>query len=275
MRDAYLDPIHLPIVPPIDLNRIPSSGDISAFPLQLRDRDGLFYTDRPESDFIRVHQGVDLLAPPGTPVFAVTGGTVLESSDDRVLLLHDRGFIKFLTCYSEVRNVSVGVNEIVGSGDQIAEVKDFTDDRAPDHLHFEIRYLLDTINAAPTRANTLPVDPTNVLYQWEARSFVWDAAMDAGQVYDNVVILYFEEVLRQRQLRFLLVKVSGDDTRDLYLPLIDSSPANLSLIETVKQAFFHSKIVRIIWHESLFFSKIQGRSPTGKAAIIRNVKVLR
>lgn len=215
MRDAYLDPIHLPIVPPMDLNRIPSSNDISAFPLQLRDSRGLFYTDRRENDFMRVHEGLDLLAPPGTPVFAVTGGKVLGSDDDGVLLFHDRGYIKFLTYYTEARNVSVDVGDSVGSGDQIAEVKDFQN--GPDHLHLEIRYLLeDTISAAPNRANTLPVDPTNVLYQWEAKTFVWDVARDAGQIYDNVDILYIEEVLRERQLRFLLVKVSGDDTRDLY-----------------------------------------------------------
>ena len=270
MNDSYLDPIYLPIVPPMDLNRTPGDNDISKFPMQLRANNGgvgLFYTERPEGNYLRVHQATDLLAPIGTPVFAAAAGTVIVSSTGSVLISHDVGF-RFLTYYNHMQQVAVSSGDRVGTGDKLGEVKDY---RSADHLHFEIRYPFDQ-RAVLSRENTLPIDPTNALSQWETRGFDSEEAIRLRQVYQNVQLISLEEVWRRKQLRFLLAKVSGTNTRDLYLPLIDSSPANLSMIETLKLAFFHARSVRIIWRESLFFSLIQDLTP--KAAIIAQVQVL-
>ncbi len=255
----------LPIVPPMDLNsNLPDIDKISPFPMQLKTRRGvgLFGTRREaDSGLIRMHEAVDLLAPVGTPVFAASTGTVIGGSSTSCLISHDHG-IKYLTFYQHMQNKLVNNNDNVTAGQQIAEVGG-----TQDHLHFEIRFPFD--NARPSLGNSLPVDPTNVLYQWEVRTFQNDD--DARQVIDDVSITNIQEIWRGRLLRFFLVNVSSTG-RDLFLPLIDSSPANLSMLETLKLAFFNSKRVRIVWRESLFFSTIQVTQD--KVSIIAEVKVL-
>lgn len=260
MNNSYLDPIYLPIAPPMDLNS-PGSDDISAFPLQLRAYGGAFRAVRGTSG----HEGVDLLAPLGTPVFAVSQGLVTDVADRAVIILHNRGF-EFVAYYQHLQNISVDVGP-VEAGQQIGEVGVYD----PSHLHFEIRYPNEP-TAIQTRLNSLPVDPTNALYRLEVRAFRHNPAIREGRFYDNVHIDLLEEVSRAGTLRFLLVKVCGENTRDLYVPLIDSSPANLSLIETLKLAFFHSRRVKLVWRESLFFSEIQNE--TDRTAIIAEVSVL-
>jgi len=269
MTNPYLDAIYLPIVPPMDLNRdMPGIDLISPFPLQLRTRSslGLFGTRRAVSNgLIRMHEAVDLLAPIKTPVFAVASGNVIGGSGSSALIVHERGF-KFLTFYQHLQNKLVNTGDPVTTGQQIGEVANSSED----HLHFEIRYPFDI--SSPSRDNSLPIDPTNALYQWEVKTFQNDEAVRRGHIFDNVSITNVEEVWRARLLRLLLVNISGN-SRDLFLPFIDSSPANLSMVETLKLAFFHSKKVRIVWRESLFFSKIQ--SAHEKASIIAEVKVIR
>ena len=265
----HLDATHLPIVPPMDLNHNMRGIDkISPFPMQLRTPRGigLFGTRRGvDHGLISMHQAADLLAPIGTPVYAAASGTVIGGSESSVLILHDMG-LKFLTFYQHLQNKLVGTDITVGAGEQIAEVGDWSQG-SDDHLHFEIRYPFDT--GSPSRGNSVPVDPTNVLYQWEVKTFQNDEAV--RHVIENVSITDLEEVWRGRLLRFLLVNVSGNN-RELFLPYIDSSPANQSMIETLKLALFHSKRVSIVWRESLFFSKIQ--TTHDKVAIIAEVKVI-
>lgn len=270
MTPHHLDATYLPIVPPMDLNHdLPGIDRISPFPMQLRTRAsvGLFGTRRGvDNGLIRMHEAADLLAPIGTPVYAAAPGKVIAGSSSSVLILHELGF-KFLTFYQHMRNKTVNTNDIVKAGQKIGEVGDWTGG-TEDHLHFEIRYPFDA--APPSYENSLPVDPTNVLYQWEVKTFQNDDAVRRGHIFENVTITGLEEVVRGRLLRFLLVNVSGS-SRGLFLPFTDSSPANLSMMETLKSAFFHSKRVRIVWRESLFFSKIQ--TANDKAAIIAEVKV--
>lgn len=269
----YLDPIYLPIVPPMDLNHnMPGIDAISPFPMELRSNRGvgLFGTRRGAGNngLITFHEAADLLAPIGTPVFAAATGKVIGGSATSALIFHDLGF-RFLTFYQHMQKKSVKTGDQVTSGQQIAEVGDWTGG-TEDHLHFEIRYLFDTV-AKPTRENTLPIDPTNVLYQWESKTYQNDPAVRQGHIFDNVSITNIEEVWRDRLLRFVMINVSGSK-RDLYIPLIDTSEANLSLVTTLKSAFFYSKKVRIVWRESLFFKNIQ--TADNRASIIAEVKVL-
>lgn len=274
MSNLYFDPIHLPIVPPMDLNsNMPGIDRISPFPMRLRTRAGIgqFGTRRAgDAGHVRMHQAVDLLAPIGTHVFAATTGKVVDGSGSSALILHDMGF-KFLTFYQHMRNKLVATGDDVAAGQQLGEVADFGGPSNPeDHLHFEIRYPFDS-TAYPSRENSLPIDPTNALYQWEVKTFQNDDDVRRGHIFDNVSITNLEEVWRGRLLRFLLVNISGN-SRDLFVPFIDTSPANLSMIETLKLAFFHSKEVRIVWRESLFFSTIQ--RTFDRVSIIAEVKAI-
>lgn len=279
MNSALLDPVYLPLVPPMDLNRsMPGIDKISPLPMELRTRlgIGLFGTRRGSDndsdpttpDFIRIHQGVDLLAPVGTPVFAASGGTVVGGGSSSVLLLHEDGF-KYLTFYQHLQNKkSLPLNSSVFPGQQLGEVGDFQNSKE-DHLHFEIRYPFDA--STFSREHSLAVDPTMALYQWEEKTYQNDAQARQGHIFDNVAIASIEEIRRSRLLRFFLVNVKGDP-RDLFIPISDNSPYNQQMIESIKSAFFHGKNVRILWRDSLFFKNIPTTYPF--ASIIAEVKVL-
>ena len=278
MSTSMIDPVYLPLVPPMDLNRsMPGIDRISPFPMELRTRQGvgLFGTRRSADndddpttpDLIRMHEGVDLLAPIGTPVFAASGGTVIGGSSGSFLLLHDDGF-KYLTFYQHMQNKKpLALNAVVSAGQQLGEVGNFQNSRE-DHLHFEVRYPFDS----PTfsRGGSLPVDPTMALYQWEEKTFQNDAQVRQGHILDNVMIESFEEVRRSRLLRFFLVNVKGD-SRDLFIPINEITPYNNGMIQSIKSAFVYSKKVRILWRDSLFFKNIQAAHP--HASIIAEVKV--
>jgi murein DD-endopeptidase MepM/ murein hydrolase activator NlpD len=214
----YIDPTLLGIVPPMDLGRssdlLPSSlpeEGISPFPLKLRVHNnsrptvgsvGLFGARRGagEGRSIRLHDGVDLLAPIGTPVFSVQSGTITFADDDQVRIEHVEGF-RYVTVYSEVRNTKLTIfrrdrddnivrdasgtpivdnvlngsdmiGQVVAQGERIAEVKDF--DSRDDHLHFEVRYPFE--QTGNDRGHTLCVDPTWALYAWEKKMYHNDRA---------------------------------------------------------------------------------------------------
>ena len=272
MNSNLVNPLDLPIVPPMDLNAsMPGIDRISPYPMQLRTRAsvGLFGTRRDaDPGLIRLHEGVDLLAPIGTKVFAAATGKVIGGSATSALLLHDNGF-RFLTYYQHIQKKTVQTGATVNAGQQIAEVGDFPDS-TEDHLHFEIRYPFDA--ATPSYENSLPVDPTLSLYCWEEKTYQNDDQARLGHLLDNVTIKSIEDIWRARLLRFFLVNVDGD-ARDLFLPLHEMRPADVSMVETIRSAFLAGKKVRIVWRESQFFKGIQ--ATYARASVIAEVKVYR
>ncbi|MGY1782417.1 M23 family metallopeptidase [Geodermatophilus sp. SYSU D01036] len=86
-----------------------------------------------------MHQGVDIAAPIGTPVFAPEGGVVLQAGPasgfgQAVYVQHDDGSI---TLYGHVNRFFVSAGQVVGAGQQIAEVGNKGQSTGP-HLHFEV-----------------------------------------------------------------------------------------------------------------------------------------
>ena len=272
MNNHMVSPLDLPIVPPMDLNAtMPGIDRISPYPMQLRTRAGvgLFGTRRDtDPGLIRLHEGVDLLAPIGTKVFAAATGKVIGGSATSVLLLHDVGF-RFLTFYQHLQNKTVQAGAAVNAGQQIAEVGDFPNS-TEDHLHFEIRYPFDAAN--PSYESSLAVDPTMVLYQWEEKTYQNDDQVRRGHLLDNLDIRSIEEVWRARLLRFFIINLDGD-TRDLFVPLHGARPSDVQLVETLRSAFLGGKKVRILWRESQFFKGIQAAYT--RASVIAEAKVYR
>jgi murein DD-endopeptidase MepM/ murein hydrolase activator NlpD len=86
-----------------------------------------------------MHYGVDIAAPIGTPIVAPAGGVVLQAGPasgfgQAVYLQHGDGTI---TLYGHVSRFFVSAGQVVGPGQQIAEVGNEGQSTGP-HLHFEV-----------------------------------------------------------------------------------------------------------------------------------------
>jgi lipoprotein NlpD len=87
------------------------------------------------------HDGIDMAAPTGTPVYAAAGGTVIYSGDqvrgygNMVVLQHSDGLV---TVYAHNSLLLVHNGDGVVVGQEIARVGDTGRSTAP-HLHFEVR----------------------------------------------------------------------------------------------------------------------------------------
>ncbi len=90
----------------------------------------------------RFHEGVDLRAPAGTPVYAAHSGTVVISgspmrSYGRMVAIKGDGL---LTVYAHLKQSSVNVGDNIEAGQQVGQVGSSGNARGS-CLHFEIRLL--------------------------------------------------------------------------------------------------------------------------------------
>ncbi|WP_438943459.1 M23 family metallopeptidase [Nocardia otitidiscaviarum] len=85
------------------------------------------------------HNGIDIAAPLGSPIYAVAAGTVVDAGPAAgfglwVRIRHDDGTI---TVYGHMYDFIVSVGERVPAGMQIARIGNRGDSTGP-HLHFEV-----------------------------------------------------------------------------------------------------------------------------------------
>ncbi len=95
----------------------------------------------PISGKVRLHGGIDLASPAGTPIRAALDGSVVISnthhdSYGKYIMLDHGG--KVATLYAHCSKLLVAVGDSVQAGDIIAEVGT-TGSSTGNHLHFEIR----------------------------------------------------------------------------------------------------------------------------------------
>ena len=88
----------------------------------------------------RMHEGIDITASSGTPIWAAAGGTVIWASwrggyGNCVVVDHGNGLA---TLYAHASSILVGVGQSVAQGETIALVGSTGDSSGP-HLHFEVR----------------------------------------------------------------------------------------------------------------------------------------
>ena len=100
---------------------------------------------------VRPHEGIDLSAPKGTPIYATADGRVHEAGystggfGKRVVVDHGFGYS---TLYGHCSEVLVQPGQLVKRGEVIAMVGNTGLSKAP-HLHYEVH------------VNSRPVDPVN------------------------------------------------------------------------------------------------------------------
>lgn len=86
------------------------------------------------------HSGIDLAAPPGTPVQAMLGGSVTVMLSDtgyglHVLIDHGGGLVSL---YGHLDSVAVATGDVIETGGVLGAVGSTGNSSGP-HLHFEIR----------------------------------------------------------------------------------------------------------------------------------------
>jgi murein DD-endopeptidase MepM/ murein hydrolase activator NlpD len=130
---------HLPIIQPInnkDLTRIGSYYGMRLHPIL---------------GICRMHDGIDLTAPTGTPVYATGAGKVVRVDHNRSrrgygnLVVIDHGIDGLSSRYAHLNSIKVRKGQVVERGDQIGTVGNTGLSTGP-HLHYEIRRGSNTIN---------------------------------------------------------------------------------------------------------------------------------
>ncbi|MEW6691741.1 MAG: peptidoglycan DD-metalloendopeptidase family protein [Pseudomonadota bacterium] len=129
------------------LGRIPSGFPVQDFTFS----DGFGWRTHPVTGQRKHHDGADLSAPAGTPVYAPADGVVIFSGYDHsgygnlLVIAHGYGFS---SAYGHLQKSDVRVGEVVFRGQQIARVGNSGSSTGP-HLHYEVRFLEQPLNPRP------------------------------------------------------------------------------------------------------------------------------
>ena len=96
-----------------------------------------------------MHEGVDFMVPPGTPVYASAGGIVVFADyhpqyDNMIEIDHGKDIV---TRYAHTSKMLVKVGQLVRRGEEIARSGSTGRSTGP-HLHFEVRYKGNAQNPA-------------------------------------------------------------------------------------------------------------------------------
>ena len=112
----------------------------------------------------RLHAGVDLAAPTGTPIYATADGVVIDAGRESgygnvVRIQHEFGFE---TVYAHQSKIRVKVGQQVSRGVQIGAMGS-TGRSTGSHLHYEVR-----VNGQPVNPMTY-LEAAKDVFQVEAR----------------------------------------------------------------------------------------------------------
>lgn len=126
-------------------------------------RIGSYYGVRlhPILKIYKKHEGIDLTAPSGTPIYATGNGKVVRVEHNRSrrgygnLVVIDHGVDGLSTRYAHMKNIKVRPGQKVKRGDIIGAVGNTGLSTAP-HLHYEIRVNENTINPLHYYINVQP-----------------------------------------------------------------------------------------------------------------------
>lgn len=137
---SYDDVLNLALEKEVFLASVPAISPIADRDLT-RFASGYGYRIHPIYRTRKMHTGIDLTAPTGTPVYVTGNGRVIKAGytpggyGKRVLVDHGFGF---KTLYAHLNEIDVKVGQIVKRGDIIGKVGNTGRSTAP-HLHYEVR----------------------------------------------------------------------------------------------------------------------------------------
>ncbi len=133
----------------MNLMRIGASKLPLVLPLHsdFRFTSGFGYRHDPKGRGTRMHAGVDLAGPRGTPIFATADGVVVAAGKESgygnvVRIQHDFGFE---TVYAHQSKIRVKVGQRVSRGAQIGDMGS-TGRSTGSHLHYEVRVNGSSVN---------------------------------------------------------------------------------------------------------------------------------
>lgn len=311
----YFNPIHLPIVPPMDINADQADfSGISEFPVQLRIPDGTLFTIRSTANtltdnrtipgltaLIRAHEGTDLLAPQGTKIYAVADGIINASNPGSVSIAHTSGNVKWFTFYQHLQNVRLTVYSLDANGNILLDAN------GNPQIQTTIQGTDNAMAGTPVKQGELigevgPFDgPTHCHFEIRIipsfvntvrrnRSFTINAAqvlyhVEARIFWDNnssnvnmvinTPIVKLAEVVLKR-MRLIKINVDSDPNLDIYHPFDFDFESDELLVGIVKTAFFKAKRINISWRPSLFLSKLlSGGSSVGRNERINILREIR
>ncbi|MGB9720875.1 MAG: M23 family metallopeptidase [bacterium] len=128
-------------------NSIPSIPPVNGWFMR-----GFGYCLDPFTGTIKMHEGIDIAAPVGTPIIAPADGVVkkIQNTTDFGTIIEINHNQNFTTIYAHCQNPRINPGQSVKRGDFIADVGTSGKITGP-HLHYEIRI------------SGVPIDPLNYI----------------------------------------------------------------------------------------------------------------
>lgn len=210
----------------------------------------------------RAHEGVDLEADIGDPVFAVTDATVAVSGNDPsdgrgpawIILDHHPSGLGHISVYYHL-SVGIAAGSSVSEGQLIGFVGKHS---SGSHLHFELRHVTDATGSLSSDRRSVPLNPGPSL---EGYSFNDDSATEtAASQIDEL------RVLQHADLEVPYMRIRLQHSRDnFFLPLEHPSVDQLQVAAVLRDAFQSGHDVRLRWVTSTWHARRR---------IIRGVRML-
>ncbi len=167
LDNAGPDPFAADVAPVLQRSviSVPSRNPLSA--ARLTSSYGM--RDHPVLGRRKQHNGIDLAAPTGTPVYATADGIInrAERSGSYGLVIYIDHGSDLETRYAHLSQLSVGGGERVRKGDLVGYVGSTGRSTGP-HLHYEVRVA------------GIAVDPVPYMQETEARTFFAQAGQEQG-----------------------------------------------------------------------------------------------
>lgn len=139
LRDEETAEIAPPLDVPAFLQALQDPPDISPLGEGFTVTSSFGKRMHPITKVIKLHQGIDLKAPMGTPVYATSDGIVVKAEfhkgyGNHIVIQHDE---QYKTLYAQLSKIDVEVGEEIAKGTVIGAVGSSGMSTAP-HLHYEV-----------------------------------------------------------------------------------------------------------------------------------------